>query len=131
MDQPRKRGGQPKDPAERKRNNLTFRVRDRIRSILEEAATEAGRSVSEEIEYRVERSFQDDRILELYKDLQERHELLKYQYSDVLPKAELKSAVEAAVAPAIEQFTQALERITQALEHAGLVKPARKPSKTE
>jgi hypothetical protein len=49
----RRRGGQPKPPAERKRNNLTFRARDRLRTDLEKAAAAAQRSVSEEIEHRL------------------------------------------------------------------------------
>jgi hypothetical protein len=49
----RRRGGQPKPPAERKRNNLTFRARDQLRADLEKAAAAAQRSVSEEIEYRL------------------------------------------------------------------------------
>lgn len=54
---PRKRGGQPKPPEARKRGNLTFRVRDDLRLRLEESATKCGRSVSEEIEQRLEQSF--------------------------------------------------------------------------
>jgi hypothetical protein len=53
----RKRGGQPKDPAARKRNNLTFRTRDDLRERLEHAAARTGRSVSEEIEFRLLRDF--------------------------------------------------------------------------
>src|SRR3954468_1342001 len=55
--QKRKRGGQPKEPAARKRNNLTFRTRDDLRERLEQAAARSGRSVSEEIEYRLLRDF--------------------------------------------------------------------------
>jgi len=46
--QKRKRGGQPKPPSERKRNNLTIRVLDDLRERLEKAAKKAQRSVSEE-----------------------------------------------------------------------------------
>jgi hypothetical protein len=53
----RRRGGQPKPAAQRKRNNLTFRVRDQLRERLEKAAAANGRSVSEEIEYRLNRDF--------------------------------------------------------------------------
>jgi hypothetical protein len=53
--QKRRRGGQPKDPEQRKRNNLTFRVRDQLKAALEAAATASGRSVSEEVEFRVTR----------------------------------------------------------------------------
>ena len=53
--QRRKRGGQLKEPQERKRNNLTFRARDRLKADLEAAAVKSGRSVSEEIEFRLTR----------------------------------------------------------------------------
>ena len=53
----RKRGGQPKPPAERKRNNLTFRARDQLKAALETAAAASERSVSEEIEFRLNRDF--------------------------------------------------------------------------
>lgn len=59
----RKRGGQEKAPAERKRNNLTFRTRDRLYERLEQAAAASGRSVSEEIEHRLEHSFLEGRSL--------------------------------------------------------------------
>jgi len=39
--QKRKRGGQPKPPSERKRNNLTIRVLDDLRERLEKAAKKA------------------------------------------------------------------------------------------
>ena len=53
----RKRGGQPKPAAARKRNNLTFRTRDDLRERLERAAGRSNRSVSEEIEFRLLRDF--------------------------------------------------------------------------
>jgi hypothetical protein len=53
----RRPGGQPKPLAQRKRNNLTFRTRDELRERLEKAAAASGRSVSEEIEYRLNRDF--------------------------------------------------------------------------
>ena len=53
-----KRGpGRPAMPPEdRKRNNMTMRLRDTTRAALERAAAKSGRSTSEEIEYRVEQS---------------------------------------------------------------------------
>lgn len=55
---PRKRPGRPPKPArERKRSNFTFRVRDDLRRLLEDGAAENGRSVSEEIEAQLERSY--------------------------------------------------------------------------
>jgi hypothetical protein len=63
--QPRlkRRGGQPKPAAERKRNNLTFRARDQLKADLEKAAAAANRSVSEEIEYRLGQAFQWEKVL--------------------------------------------------------------------
>ncbi|WP_165937859.1 Arc family DNA-binding protein [Methylobacterium segetis] len=52
----RKRGGQPKPAEERKRNNLTFRARDELRDRIRKCAEASGRSVSEEIEHRLELS---------------------------------------------------------------------------
>src|SRR5262245_51791112 len=59
----RRRGGQPKPAAERKRNNLTFRARDQLKADLEKAADANNRSVSEEIEYRLGQAFQWEKVL--------------------------------------------------------------------
>jgi hypothetical protein len=64
----RKRGGQPKPASERKRNNLTIRVLDKLRQRLETAAEKSQRSVSEEAAYRMTLSFMLDSEL---KDLKE------------------------------------------------------------
>lgn len=53
----RRPGGQPKPPGERKAHNLTFRARPGLRDALEAAAARAGRSISEEIEFRLYRDF--------------------------------------------------------------------------
>jgi len=55
-----KRGGQPKAPKDRKSHNLTFRVRPATKAMLAGAALKAGRSVSDEIERRIERTFIED-----------------------------------------------------------------------
>jgi hypothetical protein len=60
MEKKRRRGGQRKPAATRKRNNLTFRTRDQLRDQLEKTAAAAGRSISEEIEYRLTLSFSHD-----------------------------------------------------------------------
>jgi len=58
MEQDPKRGRPPKfAPGERTRGPLTIRLRDQIRQELETTAAAAGRSLSEEIEYRLELSF--------------------------------------------------------------------------
>ncbi len=59
--QPKAKRGRPPKPAEDvKAKNLTFRTRGALRDQLEEAANDAGRSISEEVEYRLIRSF--DRV---------------------------------------------------------------------
>jgi hypothetical protein len=57
------RGGRPlRDSEGHLRKNRTFRIRDRLDAMLEQAAMAAGRSTSEEIEFRLERTFYDDRM---------------------------------------------------------------------
>jgi hypothetical protein len=58
-----KRGRPPKPPAARKRNNLTIRVRDRLKADLEAQAADNQRSLSEEAENRLERSFDRQDLL--------------------------------------------------------------------
>jgi Arc-like DNA binding domain len=59
----RKRVGRPPKPAkERKTVNFTFRSRGDMRERLRDAAAVSGRSISEEIEFRLEQSFQEERI---------------------------------------------------------------------
>ena len=60
MEKQRRRDGRRKPAAARKRNNLTFRTRDQLRDQLERVAAAAGRSISEEIEYRLTLSFSHD-----------------------------------------------------------------------
>src|SRR5580700_9366164 len=59
----RPRGRPPIDPAERKRRNFTFRVTDQLHDQLSKAAAASGRSVSEEIEWRVSLSFSEQNIV--------------------------------------------------------------------
>ena len=49
----RKRGGQPKPASERKRNNVTIRLRDDLRAAMEAASRASGLSLSEEIAWRL------------------------------------------------------------------------------
>jgi hypothetical protein len=53
----RKRGGQPKPASERKRNNVTIRLVDDLRAKLEAASQASGRSLSEEMAWRLTMSF--------------------------------------------------------------------------
>jgi hypothetical protein len=59
----RSRGGQPKPAIERKRNNVTIRVRDQLKADLQAAAVLAHRSLSEEIEFRLQQWSEYQRIL--------------------------------------------------------------------
>ncbi|MCJ2082772.1 hypothetical protein [Methylobacterium sp. J-090] len=65
-----KRRGRPSIPEEeRKSGNLTFRTRGSLRAQLETAAQESGRSVSEEIEHRMQLSFDRKAVaLQIYGD---------------------------------------------------------------
>jgi Arc-like DNA binding domain len=57
---PRSRG-RPRVPDKaRKRNNVTIRMRDELKSKIEQNATAHQRSISEEIETRLERSFVEE-----------------------------------------------------------------------
>ena len=58
----RQRGRPPIEPSQRKRNNVTVRVRDETKGQLTAAATLNGRSLSEEMEARIERSFTDEAV---------------------------------------------------------------------
>ena len=62
----RKRIGRPpKPPKNRKSVNFTFRSREEMREQLRSAAAVSGRSISEEIEYRLVQSFRDQYIAEV------------------------------------------------------------------
>jgi hypothetical protein len=58
-----RRGRPAKPDAQRKRSNLTFRVRAHLRYLLQLRADREGRSLSEEIEYRLERSLAEEVLL--------------------------------------------------------------------
>jgi len=64
MEKKRRRGGQRKPAALRKRKSLTFRIRDRMRAVLKEAAADNERSISEEVEHRLMMSFLNEDIVE-------------------------------------------------------------------
>lgn len=58
-------GRPPKPPEERRRSHFTFRTTDKLREQLRNAAAVSGRSISEEIEQRLEQSFRDQYIAEV------------------------------------------------------------------
>lgn len=53
---PKRRGRPPLDPAARKDGNLTFRTRGDLRQRLADEAKKNSRTISEEVEWRLERS---------------------------------------------------------------------------
>jgi hypothetical protein len=53
----RTRGGQPKPPDQRKRNNVTIRMRDDLRDKVERAAAAAGRSMGQQIAHTLAEAF--------------------------------------------------------------------------
>ncbi len=57
----KKKRGRPRKPdSEKRRNNVTIRMKDDIKRRLEEAADSQGRSLSEEIEFSLERRFLEE-----------------------------------------------------------------------
>ena len=62
-DDDKSKGRPSRHKDERLSKNRTFRVRDQLDQQLREAAKDSGRSVSEEIEHRLTRSFMEDRLL--------------------------------------------------------------------
>jgi hypothetical protein len=74
-------GRPPRHPNERLRKNRTFRIRARLDELLEQAAAGAGRSTSEEIEHRLERSFYDDRVAAAHTGSDVGAELMRIFYS--------------------------------------------------
>jgi hypothetical protein len=60
---------------------LSFRVRPRLAELLQESATQASRTVSQEIEHRLERTFHDDRMAQAHFGPDVGAELLRMFYS--------------------------------------------------
>lgn len=57
---PKNKGGRPRHGIERKERNLTFRARPKMRAYLMERAGDNTRSMSEEIEVRLQRTIDQD-----------------------------------------------------------------------
>jgi hypothetical protein len=66
MEKKAARGRPPRHEGELLAKNRTFRVRGELDDQLQASALKAGRSVSEEIEYRLSRSFADDWLATSY-----------------------------------------------------------------
>jgi plasmid stability protein len=56
------RGRPPLSPEQRKRNNVTLRLRDELKQQLEARADASGRSLSEEMEFRLENSLKYEHV---------------------------------------------------------------------
>jgi hypothetical protein len=114
MEITRRRGRPPKPETERRGRNVTFRTPGGLRARLEDAARIAGRSVSEEVVYRLEKSFllEDEarEIQEAWKrpspafgkliEALEKH----YRGGAQLPQAPLEETVERAVTRALQRL---------------------------
>jgi hypothetical protein len=78
----KKKGGRPlKHSGEPLSKTMSFRIRPRLAELLQDAAAKGSRTVSQEIEHRVERSFQDDRIAQAHFGSDVGAELLRMFYS--------------------------------------------------
>jgi hypothetical protein len=64
MSEPKKRGRPPKPVAERRRHNQTFRCNDEMLARLQEEADRNQRSISEEVERRLDKSLENEKISE-------------------------------------------------------------------
>lgn len=64
MTETKKRGRPPKPVAERRRHNQTFRCNDEMLARLQAVADKNQRSISEEVERRLEESFSNENLLE-------------------------------------------------------------------
>lgn len=64
MSEPKKRGRPPKPVAERRRHNQTFRCNDEMLARLQTEADRNQRSISEEVERRLDRSLENEKISE-------------------------------------------------------------------
>ena len=58
--QARRRGPKPRGPFEGKRATFTTRITPKTRAALDRVSKETGRSVSQEVEFRLEQSFRDE-----------------------------------------------------------------------
>ena len=65
----RRRGRPPKDQTEVKRHALGVRTTKALKEKLEDAAATTGRSVAQEVEYRLEQSFRGDKHIAIPLDL--------------------------------------------------------------
>ncbi len=80
----RKRGRPPLRPKQRKRNNVTIRFRDDLKSKVQKAGEDNGRSLSEEIEARLEQSFVGDDVI---------HHMLGFDLSSMMALRGLADAI--------------------------------------
>jgi hypothetical protein len=60
LEQPKRKRGRPRKYPEGTRANYSTRLTKQTHAALKAAARAAGRSISEEIEYRIQRSFDND-----------------------------------------------------------------------
>jgi predicted transcriptional regulator len=108
-EQPKRRGRPPLPDSERKTGtNLTFRARSGLREKLVAEAQASGRSISEVIERRIERSFDWEKA---YEDIKE-YSAREINKADDFTERRISLMVERAVERAVKRI----------FERAGLVK---------
>jgi hypothetical protein len=104
-------GRPPKAEADRKSRNLTFRSRGDLRDRLLEAAQRSGRSLSEEIEYRLWQSILEDdkRLLEELRKKVAAYEQREQQYEQQrrAADAEVQRKLAAGETPSLVEFARA------------------------
>jgi len=77
-----KKGGRPlKHPGEPLSKAMAFRLRPRLAELLHQSAAAGSRTISQEIEHRLERSFHDDRVTQAHCGTDVGAELLRMFYS--------------------------------------------------
>lgn len=67
--------GRPLLGDEPKRHSVSFRITPALKRRLDEALSESGRSLAQELEHRLERSFRDDDLVEVAKRIVTPHPL--------------------------------------------------------
>lgn len=125
----RPRGRPPKPDEERKRGNLTMRLRDATRDALYSAAEASGRSLSEECEARLENSLRDQHLFEEAIDtelgegttgvLALIREIVKRVAADCVPFAGSPGATWLQHPVAFDQVVKAINLALEALRPAG------------
>ncbi|MEQ9642504.1 MAG: hypothetical protein RIM84_20925 [Alphaproteobacteria bacterium] len=128
-EKPRGRGRPPLNPAERRRNNVTIRMRDALKDQLQADANANGRSLSEEIEVRLEASFgADDTAVGGAIEIIARVMRETGQHAGFTVDRTLEGASEWYLDPfAFDQAAQGVHQVIEALRPPGKIVPPKFP----